>query len=177
MHLSHYYFAVGGENFDARQFSEAANIEGSRFFTTSTTKPYKTDDGLVVNKIMWSGVTGTLGSSFQTWQTPPVIYMRSRSAYLKCENLGFSEDFLQLWLREEESILTFLDDLEKRLPKVSNYCVGPNFLILKLVYGRLEQELASGGHHYSEKLIGSLAKLGANLSTDSVYWPPEFLVD
>ena len=177
MHLSHYYFSVGGENFDARKFSEAANIQGAQFFTTNTIKPFKTADGLVVNKIMRSGVTGTFGPSFQTWQTPPVIYIKSKSDFLQCENLGFNEDYLQLWLREEESILTFLDDLQKRLPKVSDYCVGPNFLILKLVYGHLEQELAGGGHHYSEKLISSLAKLGANLSTDSVYWPPEFLAD
>ena len=47
--------------------------------------------------------------------------------------------------------------------------------MLKLIYGYEEGELAGGGSHYSERFIKLLAELSANLSTDSVYWPEEFL--
>lgn len=85
-----------------------------------------------------------------------------------------SEHALQ-WLIEEKAVLDFLDDLKPKLPIISDCCDGPYFSLLKLVYGYEEGALAGGGVHYSERLTQCLAELNANLSTDSVYWPEEFV--
>lgn len=176
MYLSHYYFSVGGEFFDADGFSKIAAIEGARVFKTNTVKRFTAGTGEVSHRKLWTGVTGTGGDSFYTWQTPKMIYMVSREDYLAAKHIGMI-DQATLWLKEEAAILQFLAEIGPALGEVPKFCGGESFSILKLIYGHEEGALAGGGTHYSERLIKRLAEFNANLSTDSISWPEEFCLD
>ena len=172
MNLLRYYFLVGGENFDAEKFASAAEKSGFSdgvTRTSSTTKRLQrspTDRGTDVQ--IFSGVSGTNGAEFATWQTALEEYEIDKEAYLSKQRLGMTTESAQLWLQEETAIVKFLGSLNERLPSVTDFCAGDFFLLLKLVYGYDEREPAvTNNFHCSEALVKVLAELKAGVSTDS----------
>lgn len=168
MNLLRYYFMVGGGDFDVEKFSLAAlenGFEGGKSRITRTTKRLTYQNGSTIERKIFSGVTGTNGDSFTTWQTALVEYATDRDIYLA--DLGLTTETMQTWLREEAEILKFLNIISDRLPHVANYCQGSYFLLLKLIYGYGEEDGPGGGFHYSEVLMQKLCELKAGLSSDS----------
>ena len=171
MNLLRYYFEVGGEKFDAEEFSHAAIGNGfaggiSRL-RSNTKKLKRMSTGKDVDRKILSGVSGTHGDSFASWQTDLVNYAVDRESYLAKRDLGLTTEWAQIWLREEEAILKSLDLIGERLPSVASFCEGDFFLLLKLIYGYDDADAPGGGHHYSQKLMKRLGELNAGLSTDS----------
>lgn len=171
MNLLRYYFMVGGETFDAENFSLAAIKNGfkggkTRIFNT-TKKLTRWPTGETREVKVLSGISGTSGDSYATWETARVDYETDRDIYLSKRDLGISTEYLQLWLREEEALLKFLRLVKERLPPVTDFCKGECFSLLILIYGYDEADDPGGGHHYSEALMRSLCGLNAGLSTDS----------
>ncbi len=174
MNLLRYYFQVGGEKFDAENFSLAAvknGLEQGTVQTTSNIKKLKRrgtngDVDIVEVKIL-PGLTGTNGDAFTHWSSAQIDYATDKDQYLANHSLGLSTDAAQLWLREESTLLSFLRLIKERLPQVSDFCDGEFFLLIKLIYGYDEADGPGGGFHYSEVLMRSLCDLNAGLSTDS----------
>lgn len=169
MNLLRYYFTVGGETFDAESFSLAAiknGFEGSKTRICNTTKKLtRWSTGKIHEVKILSGISGTSGDSYATWETARVDYATDRDVYLR--NLGMTTEHAQVWLREEEALVKFLRLVKDRLPPVTGFCKGDCFSLLKLIYGYDEADDPGGGHHYSEVLMRSLCDLNAGLSTDS----------
>lgn len=171
MSLLRYYFMVGGEKFDAKEFSLAAiknGFEGGISRITNNTKKLNRGfTGKIVEVKILSGITGTNGDSYASWQTALVDYAVDRDVYLAKQNLGMTTEAVQVWLREEEAVLRFLGLVKEKLPPVTDFCKGECFSLLKLIYGYDEADAPGGGVHYSEVLMRSLCGLNAGLSTDS----------
>lgn len=171
MSLLRYYFMVGGDHFDADGFSEMASKCGFEFGRKRTVsnikKLQRTDKIQTADKAICSGIRGTSGSQFSTWQTAIVDFACDRGDYLASRNLGMSTEAAQVWLVEERALLMFLKFVKKNLPVVGDFCKSDFFLLLKLVYGYDEEDDPGGGYHYSEALMGALSALDAGLSIDS----------
>ena len=174
MNLLRYYFHVGGDKFDVERFSIATvsnGLEQGTVGTTSNIKKLKRrgtsgDIELVEIKIL-PGLTGTNGDYFTHWSSAHVDYATDKDQYIANHSLGLSTDAAQLWHKEETALLVFLHLIKERLPKVSDFCDGDFFLLLKLIYGYDEADGPGGGFHYSEALMKNLCDLNAGLSTDS----------
>ncbi|AVS83942.1 hypothetical protein C8239_03510 [Paracidovorax avenae] len=114
---------------------------------------------------MDSGVPGTGGDAFLLWRSAKVDYAISRQQYRAQQAFGAPE-FLQSWKREEEAILHYLGWTADRLPRVSDYCDGGSFLLLKLIYGEEEGGAGTTGWLYSAALMQMLARMGAGMEAD-----------
>lgn len=127
MHLSHFYFSVGGESFDAESFSKVAAIDGARVFKTETVKRLTSGIGEDHHIKILSGVTGTAGNNFVTWQSPKISYIASREDYLNVSNLGM-RDHAVLWLKEEAVVMRFLVEIGPVVQRARNFESGELFL-------------------------------------------------
>ncbi|WP_428718922.1 hypothetical protein [Undibacterium curvum] len=174
MNLLRYYFQVGGEKFDAENFSLAAlknGLEQGTVQTVSNIKKLKrrgtSGEVEVVEVKILPGLTGANGDAFTCWSSARIDYATDKDQYIANHSFGLSTDTAQLWLREEITLLSFLRLIKERLPRVSDFCDGEFFLLMKLVYGYDEADGSGGGFHYSEVLMKNLCELNAGLSTDS----------
>lgn len=160
MNLLRFLLQAGGEGFRATEFSSAAVSAGIPIGTVAhVRKP-------PVTPTMDSGLPGTGNDDFMLWRSARVDYAVSRQQYRAQQAFGTPE-FLQSWKREEEAILHYLGGMADRLPRVSDYCDGDSFLLLKLIYGE-EEEGGAGttGWLYSAALMQMLACMGAGMEAD-----------
>lgn len=132
MNLLRFLLQAGGEGFRAVEFSSAAL--GAGIPTGTVVHIRKPQCGLARD----SGLPGTGGDAFLLWRSAKVDYAISRQQYRAQQVFGAPE-FLQSWKREEEAILHYLGGMAERLPRVSDYCDGDSFLLLKLIYGEEEE--------------------------------------
>ncbi|AVS87355.1 hypothetical protein C8238_03045 [Paracidovorax avenae] len=159
MNLLRFLLQAGGEGFRAVEFSSAAVSAGIPMGVVAhVRKP-------PVGSAMDSGLPGTGGDAYLLWRSAKVDYAVSRQQYRAQQAFGAPE-FLQSWKREEEAILDHLGWMADRLPRVSDYCDGASFLLLKLIYGEEESGAGTTGWLYSAALMQMLARMGAGMEAD-----------
>ena len=154
MKLLRFYFEVGGEDFDAAGFAQAADendLDGAVSGINNNSKLLKRwglDEQVALNISAEGTELNTSGG--KQWC----------SGLLECD-AGSTQVCTALWLAEESQLLEFIEQIKNKLPLVSNFCDGEYFMLLRLIY-----ETRGGGLHYSETLMRSLAELNAGLSID-----------
>lgn len=160
MNLLRYYLMIGGEGLRIEDFSRA--IAGSGLPAGKITNVKKP----AFIKDFDSGIDGTSGGEYPLWRTPVVDYAVSRVVYLELQKKPMSSDFLQIWKREEEAIVEFLNLIRGAMPRIEEFCNGKIFILLKLIYGCTEDGGKSDGFLYSHKLLELLSDLGAGIEID-----------
>lgn len=160
MNLLRYYLMIGGEGLQIEDFSRAIAESGlptGRITNVKKPASFKDFD---------SGIDGTSGGQYPLWRTPVIDYAVSRAMYLELQKKPMGSDFLQIWKREEEAIIEFLNLIIGAMPRIEDFCNGKIFILLKLIYGHTGEGEKSDGFLYSHKLLKLLSDLGAGIEID-----------
>lgn len=166
MNLLRYYLMVGGAGFDAERYSSAASEAGIKKSEVKYIKNVKIRDGKGGALTVESGLPGTFGEGYFSWQTERVNYVTDKQEYERRLSMSMGPKYSQLWIEESAEMEKFIASLKEKLPQASDYCVGSYFLLFTAIYGSFDDGV-SVLPTLSSSFVRLLAGIGAGFSADS----------
>jgi len=168
MNLLRFYFMIGGRGFDAESYMEAACANGFAGEVSYIKNPTLTTRD-VNNKIVESkfspNMPGTKGDGYRVWRSTIEDYAKDEIYFLEKNNLHWAIGPIEEQKNENFAMILFLERLKNNLPLASDYCVDEYFILFKIIYGYLDDEVRVFPG-FSRELIKILGELGAGLETD-----------
>ena len=165
MNLLRYYLMVGGASFDANAYAVACKNNSIQTGKVGYIKNPKIKNREGASVFIESGVPGTFGDGYFTWQSEIVNFAVEENEFRRQSSMPMGSDYSQLWMNEEKAMIKFLLPFKNGMPNVANYCMGDYFVIFKVIYGSFDEGgcVCSG---YSRSVVSILGAIGAGIESD-----------